>query len=64
MKIKQLVALFCVCVCVYIYIYNINIKAKIIQEKVTDEESNVWGTIHKLVNQYRCIKGAVALTSW
>jgi hypothetical protein len=39
-------------------------KAKIIQEKVTDEESNVGGITPELVNQYRCIKGAMALTSW
>lgn len=37
-------------------------KAKIIQEKVTDVESNFWSIICKLVNQYRCIKGAGALT--
>jgi len=37
-------------------------KAKIIQEKVTDEESNVWGITRPMVNQYRCIKEAMALT--
>ena len=38
-------------------------KAKIIQEKVTDEEANVGDITCQLVNQCRCIKGAVALTS-
>jgi hypothetical protein len=44
--------------------HNVNMKAKIIQEKVTDEEVNIWDITCQLVNQYRSIKGAVALTLW